>query len=189
MLRHLLAVAAVIGFSCAPGVAQEDAVGVPGPIVFEEETFDLVWTSHPTETFYKQEYVPAGQTVEAYDQMFMIDVLVDGPMPDVAANSMVQSLTERKATDPVVNFEIIKNEATGEVILDFTLSSDDGQTLIVEWNAYRYAPVDGGLAMFAISRRGYDDDGAADFLMNLKTMRPNAIQALAEMELPEVVVE
>lgn len=187
----LAKVCAVIAFACISAsavLAQEDAVGVPGPLMFEGESFDLAWTSHPTETFYKQEYVPAGQTVEAYDAMFMIDVLVDGPTPDVAANTMVQSLTERKTTDPVVNFEVIKNEATGEVILDFTLSSDDGQTLIVEWNAYRYVPVDGGLAMFGISRRGYDD-GATDFLTELKATRTSGIQALAEMELPEVVVE
>ncbi|KQN72795.1 hypothetical protein [Devosia sp. Leaf64] len=188
MVRGLLALMVIVGAGYMPAWAQEDAVGVPGPVVYDGTSFELAWTTHPTETFYKQEYVPEGQTVERYDEMFMVDVLTEGPTPDAAAQSIVESLGERKGTDPVVNFQVMKNEATGEVLLDFLLSSDEGGTLIVEWNAYRYVPVGDGVAMFGISRRGYDD-GAADLLMALKDWRMGAIEELAGMELPEIVVE
>jgi hypothetical protein len=101
---------------------------------------------------------------------------------------MVDGLKQRQANDPVVNFAMIENEATGEVILDFLLSDSSSGTVIVEWNAYRYVPIKDGVAMFGISRRGYDD-GASDLLKGLKSWRMGTIQALAELELPKVVVE
>ena len=73
-----LAVLAAISIALAmPVAAQDDAIGAPGPIMFEETQFDLAWTSNPTETYYKQEYVPEGQAVETYAEMFMIDLLTD----------------------------------------------------------------------------------------------------------------
>jgi len=187
MIRSLLTLMTIAALS-GPALAQEDAVGVPGPIVYDGETFALAWTSNPMEDFYKQEYVPAGQTVEAYEQMFMVDVFFGGQTVEDAAATVIDSLKQRQETDPVVNFAMIENEETGELIVDFLLSDSSTETLIVEWNAYRYVPVDGGIAMFGISRRGYDD-GAGDLLIALKDWRMDAIQALAGMDLPEVVVE
>lgn len=187
MIRNLLAAIVVLGLGILPAVAQDDAIGVPGPIVFEDETFDLVWTSHPNEAFYKQEYLPAGQVVEAYGQMFMVDVLLNGATAEGAAGNMIAGLQQRQATDPVVNFDVIKNDATGEIILDFLLSDESSGTLIVEWNAYRYVPLEGGLAMFGISRRGYDE-GVEGFLTDLTGWRLGAIDALANLDLPEIII-
>jgi hypothetical protein len=172
----------------APALGQDDALGIPGPIVFEDTAFELVWTSHPTETYYKQEYLPAGEAVESYSQMFMVDVLVEGATPESAAADMIAGLEQRKASDPVVNYDMIGNEATGELILDFLLSDASTGTVIVEWNAYRYVPFGDGLALFAISRRGYDDDASA-FIGRLADWRTSSIQSLATMELPKVALD
>lgn len=188
MFARLIAAAALVCLSGSVVVAQEDAVGVPGPFVLEGVSFELAWTSHPTETFYKQEYLPEGQSVESYEQMFMLDVLTNGVSAGQAAGTMVDGLKQRQANDPVVNFALIENEATGEIILDFLLSDSSSGTVIVEWNAYRYVPLENGVAMFGISRRGYDD-GATEFLKGLKSWRMGTIEALAALELPEVVVE
>jgi hypothetical protein len=187
LLRLAAAVIAAAAL-LTPAMAQEEALGIPGPIVFEETAFDLIWTSHPSDAYYKQEYLPAGETVEAYSQMFMIDVLVEGATPESAAADMIAGLKERQASDPVVNFDMIANEATGELILDFLLSDSSSGTVIVEWNAYRYVPYGDGLALFAISRRGYDDDASA-FIGRLAEWRTGSIEALAAMELPEVVLD
>lgn len=171
-----------------PATAQEEALGIPGPIVFEETTFDLAWTSHPSETYYKQEYLPTGEAVENYSQMFMIDLLVEGANPEAAAADMIAGLEQRKASDPVVNFDMIANEATGELILDFLLSDSSTGTVIVEWNAYRYVPYGDGLMLVGISRRGYGDE-ASGFIADLADWRTSSIEALAVMELPEVVLD
>lgn len=170
-----------------PALAQEEALGIPGPIVFEGTEFELAWTSHPDATYYKQEYVPAGEAVESYAQMFMVDVLTEGQTPEGAAAGMIAGLEERKATDLAVNYDMIENEATGELILDFLLSDASTGTVIVEWNAYRYVPFGDGLALFAISRRGYGDE-TTSFIQGLANWRQSSIEALATMELPEIAI-
>lgn len=187
-LNAILAAAALAVALTMPAFAQVDALGAPGPIVFEGTTFNLVWSSNPTATYYKQEYVPEGEAVESYEQMFMVDLLTEGATPESAAADMITGLDQRKAADPVVNYDMIANEATGEVIFDFLISDTSTGTVIIEWNAYRYVPVGDGLALFAISRRGYGDD-AKDFIGSLKNWRQSSIQALALMELPELSAE
>jgi hypothetical protein len=187
MFRSLLATICLVVLCQVPVQAQEDAIGVPGPLVYEDIDFHLVWTSHPVDELYKQEYVPEGETVEAYGQMFMVDVLLNGLTPLDAASVMIDGLAQRRGQDPLVNYDIIQNDSTGEVILDFLLSDDSSGTYIVEWNAYRYVPLDDGIAMFGISRRGYDDE-TSQFLADLAAWRPEAILALASMELPEIAL-
>jgi len=187
-LLRLAATALMAATLVAPAMAQEDAVGVPGPITFEETEFALAWTSNPSEGYYKQEYLPEGDMLEGYSQMFMLDVLVEGATPESAAAEMVAGLEQRKASDPVVNFDMISNEATGELILDFLLSDSSSGTVVVEWNAYRYVPYGDGLALFAISRRGYGDDASA-FIKGLADWRTGSILALAQMELPTVTLD
>ena len=172
-----------------PASAQTDAIGAPGPIVFEDVEFALAWTSHPEETYFKQEYVPAGQTVEQFEDMFMIDVLTNGTTPEAAAAVMIKGLGERKGSDPVVNYDVLRNEQTGEIILDFLLSDSSSGTMIVEWNAYRYAPLEGGLVLYAISRRGYGEEGAKALLTGLKERRQSAINTLAQMDVPEISLD
>lgn len=187
--RFAIAAATVLTLAM-PVMAQEELIGVPGPISFEGKTFDLTWSSHPSPTYYKQEYVPAGQTVESYVEMFMIDVLTTGETPETASAAMIAGLDQRKTGgDPVVNYAIIENTATGELVLDFLVSDTSSGEIIVEWNAYRYSPTaDGGLTLFAISRRGYGDDGAKQFLSTLTSWRQASIQALATMDLPPIAI-
>lgn len=188
-MRPALAIAlAVLATLSSSAWAQDDAVGVPGPIAFEETAFSLAWTSNPSATYYKQEYLPAGDTLEAYSQMFIVEVLAEGATPESAAAGMIAALDERRAGDPVVNYDMIANEATGELILDFLLSDASGGVVVVEWNAYRYVPYgDDGVVLYAISRRGYDDD-ASPFIGRLSVWRQASINALAAMELPPIAI-
>lgn len=187
-LHRLLAIAVASAALLFPAGAQEDAIGAPGPIVFEQTRFELAWTSNPTPAYYKQEYLPQGQTLERYGEMFMVDVLTTDATPESAAADMIAGLEQRKASDAVVNFDMIANAATGEIILDFLLSDASSGTVIVEWNAYRYVPFGNGLALFAISRRGYGDDASA-FISRLKDWRSATIQSLAMMDLPDIALD
>lgn len=192
-MRPMLKLLALVPFMAVatPALAQADMVerlGVPGPIAFEGQDFALAWTSAPTEGYFKQEYVPADQAVETYTDMFLVEVATRPLRPIDAAGGQIQSLQERKETDPVVNFDILHNENTGEVLLDFVLSDLSADPIIVEWNAYRYMqqPDGEGVVLYAISRRGYGDDGAKALLESLKTSRMPTIAALARAELPAV---
>ncbi len=168
-----------------------DHLSVPGPIAFGGESYQLSWTSHPTPDYYLQEYLAPGQTSERFQRMVLINAFYGDIDAKAAAAAKINDLNKRKATDPLVNFAVIQNPKTGEIILDFIISSEDADGgTIVEWNAYRYASLKGqgakaGVLLFGISRRAYGDD-ASGFLRGLKAMRPGEIDALANQRLPVV---
>jgi hypothetical protein len=168
-----------------------DHLSVPGPVDFNSASYLLSWSSHPSAYYYKQEYLPAGETSEHFRHMVLIEAVVQGPNVDGAVSAQVNTLNRRKSTDPMVNFAIIKEPRSGEVILDFILSSEDKKgEAIVEWNAYRYLPLkdqDGkpGVLLFGLSRRAYGDD-TESFLRRLRSARPAEINALVNYKLPAV---
>src|SRR5262249_52295164 len=133
---------ALLIYAAAYAYAQQpasDRLSVPGPITFGSDTYLLSWSSHPSANYYKQEYLPAGETSEHFYDMVLVEAIIPGADVRGVAANQVEWLTKRKSTDPVVNFAVVKNPKTGEVILDFVLSSDEPkQEYIVEWNAYRY---------------------------------------------------
>ncbi len=192
LVRLAASALVAMGLVTAPALAQDvaDPLGVPGPIAFDGKEYLLAWSSQPTPDYTKQEYVPAGDSVETYDSMIMVEFIVADLTPLDMAAAQVDVLNERKASDPLVNMDLIQNDQTGEVLLDFIVSSRDqnGQT-IVEWNAYRYASAEttdgemGGL-LFAVSHRAYGDDASRAFMTELSALRTEQLQALASAPLP-----
>ena len=171
--------------------AAVDRLSLPDAIQFNGESYRLSWSSHPTPYYYKQEYLPQGQTSERFQQMLLIEATVRGIDINDAVAAQVGMLNKRKSTDPTVNFAVVKNPKTGEIILDFILSAQDPKGKdVVEWNAYRYATLKGksgvaGVLLFGLSRRAYGDD-APNFLRRLKLARPAEINSLATYSLPVV---
>lgn len=186
------AIAAAAILLIVPALAQsaEDRLGVPGPVTFQNKSYDLQWSSQPSETYVKQEYVPAGQAVEASTDMFLIEVVTKPIRPIDAASSQIQMLNGRKGSDPVVNYDIVQNEKTGEVLLDFLISDMQANPIIVEWNAYRYVPrKDGdGVVLYAVTRRGYGEPDAKALLQGLKSWRSGVINALASFRAPPATI-
>lgn len=149
-----------------PSAAQSDLLGVPGPISFQGKDYALAWTSQPSAGYVKQEYVPDGQDVELYQDMILAEAVSGELTPMDAAAAQIQSLEARGGSDPVLNYDLIQNEATGEVLLDFLISDLSADPVVVEWNAYRYRALDAGagVALIGISRRSYGEDGATSFM-------------------------
>ena len=109
-----------------PGNAGDGAVdhlSLSGPIEFNGESYRLSWNSHPTPSYYKQEYLPPGQTSERFQRMVLIEANVRGVDVNGAVAAQVNRLNKRKSTDPTVNFAAFKNPKNGEIILDFVLSA------------------------------------------------------------------
>ncbi|MDR6992661.1 hypothetical protein [Luteimonas sp. 3794] len=184
--RHWATAAVWLVLLCVPfgAVAADiaDRIGVPGPIRFDDTEFALQWTSNPSAELYKQEYVPAGQRVQRYDSMVVIDVRPLGADVAQTVRAMIELINARKATDPVANFDLLVNEAGDEVLLDFLMSAPDASGIVVEWNAYRYfrGPDGQGTTMVGISRRAYGD-AARDFVADLKARRVQDIETLAAL--------
>lgn len=175
----------------APALAQvTDYLDVPGPIALDGTDYNLAWSSQPSPGYTKQEYLPLGQDPESYESMVMVEFLAADLAPLEMAQAQVEMLNARRATDPLVNMALIENEQTGEVLLDFIVSSKDAAgEYIVEWNAYRYANVEnnegetGGL-LFAISHRAYGNADSEAFLSALRDFKATQIEELAKAPLP-----
>ena len=190
--RHLSRRALTATFFAAAGLgaaqaqsSAKDNLGLPGPIHFNGTSYFLAWSSRPNPTYFKQEYLPDGQRLERYDSMMIVETLTSGISVAAAAGSQINTLDRRKASDPVVNYQVLRNDGRNETVLDFVMSAGQGDATIIEWNAYRYTPRRDGVNLFAISRRGYGD-GAREFLVGLRTWRMATITTLAEYQLPEL---
>ena len=155
----------------------KDYLTVPGPIIFESKTYNLSWSSHPADNFYKQEYIVKGADADKYKTMIMIDVVTgEANIKNVVA-AKVNELKKMKESNPVINYEIIDNPKTGEYMLDFLLTANapDGSISIIERNVYRYKVVTDkagqkGILLLGVSTRGYGAE-VTPFLTALKASR------------------
>ena len=196
MKKHTLAVLiaslliAVNSFAQTKPLAG-DYLSVPGPVLFQGHEYYLVWSSHPSATYYKLEYVAKGQSVERFKTMLLLEVLTgDVKVKEVVANKL-NELKQMKASNPLVNYEMFQKD--GEYIIDFVLtanSADGNSTEVVEHNVYRYKSLAAqpGLVLFAISNRAYGKD-TARFLTELKTSRSLAVNAVAKFSIPAVKIK
>ena len=116
-LFTLLSISLCIG----QGTKIKEYLGVPGPITLGNVTYNLIWTSHPTKTYYKQEYLPKGDNVEKFKKMVMVEVLTGNPSAKELGNRKVKELKEMKASNPIINYEAF--DKNGEMMLDFIVEN------------------------------------------------------------------
>jgi hypothetical protein len=182
----------IIPFSPAGNPATvKDYLNVPGPLQFDHSDYFLSWSAHPAENYFKQEYLPAGQVSASYSKMMMIEAATGAVSLQTAVKTKRNELEQRKKTDPLCNYQLVQNPATGEYLLDFMMSqSAGGKTTIAEWDAYRYTVLPGnkGILLFACSRRSYGS-AIPGFLRLLKTKRLTDINALSTCSIPLVQIK
>lgn len=167
----------------------KDYFSIPGPIEYSRTTYNLSWSDHPNNNYFKQEYIPATEKAESYNKMIMVEAVVGEMNIKEALKAKMTELEQRKKTDPLTNYQLIQNQAKTEYLLDFIVSQPAGnKTAIVEWNAYRYVNLKNksnktGIMLFAYSRRSYGGNTTA-FLKALKTQRVEDINSFAAYSIP-----
>ncbi len=168
----------------------KDLLSIPGPISFNNSRFELQWSSHPTGTYYKHEYIRSAENTSNYTEMMMIEIIDGDISPKDAFAIKVKELTARKEIDPVCNFDILVADGGDEYILDFVLS--DGKST-VEWNLYRYTLQKNKrgndfLVLMAYSNKEVLEggDAAKKFFGNIKTSRSKLIAELTKFDIPKV---
>lgn len=168
----------------------KDYFKVPGPLAFNKETYRLAWSAHPSATYYKQEYLPAGQTNAKYKSMILLEVATGNFSLADVVKAKTNELDQRKKTDPLTNYAAIRNPTTGDHLIDFVVSQGTGAASIVEYNVYRYISLKAakgteGVLLVGYSKRAYGAAGTA-FLQQIKTDRPGYITAMANYSVPAV---
>ena len=171
-------------------VAVENYLNTPTQIKLNATNFILSWSSHPSENYYKQEYIPQNNELETYKEMISVD-LVTGPLTAKdAVDQKIQEIEARKATDRVSNYALKEDKETKELILDFMMSEGSGESTILEWNVYRYANYEDaagnkGISLFSLSKRGYGI-GVAKFGPDIRDNRPKYMADFIALPRPTI---
>lgn len=176
--------------------AQTKAVNylnISNPLKIENKEYDLVWSSHPNQNYFKQEYLTSDQTLEKYKKMVLIEFVKGDFKLENVIQQKVSELEELKKNNPIVNFQVYENN--DEYILDFLLSENSkvGKEIkIVERNIYRNKIIkekgNNGIFLFAISEKGYENDLEA-FFNNLKNNSSELIETVGNFNLPNIKIK
>ncbi|MFB6456712.1 hypothetical protein ACE38W_15680 [Chitinophaga sp. Hz27] len=179
-------------FAQDPGKAK-DYLHIPGPVKMQNASYNLVWSSHPAENYYKQEYLTQGDHVEKFKKMVSIDVLTGTATPRDLAAAKVEELKKLKVSNPIVNYEVYEKD--GEILLDFLLSANtpDGKKVsILERNVYRYIALKNnskpGVLLLSVAERAYDDN-IEQYLKSLKGNRNALLEAVGNYPIPAVSLD
>lgn len=187
----LLASVQCVGQNNKPAV---NYMGIPGPVVFQKKSYQLIWSSHPDASLYKQEYLVVGDNFPNYKSMITIDFVVATASVDDAVRTKLRDLDQLKKTLDV-NYEVIGNAATGEKIIDCLLgqtATDDAKS-IYEHDVYRFKAITAksgqkGILLYALSNRAYGKD-IHPFLTRLKIERKALIAEVAKASVPDIIIK
>ena len=169
----------------------EDYLHLGDKYRFDNKDYKLVWSSHPTSNFYKQEYILPNENVEKYTRMIMIDFLEGDLTPKDAISNFVNNLENSKKQNPIINYQMYERE--DEYMLDFIISknSQDGkEVLILERNVYRYfrinTPKRKGVLLFGVSDRAYTKKEMDNMFSVLKNKKLDLVNKIIQIEVPKI---
>ncbi len=206
-MKFNLSIAAVLIFTLLTGhvsaqlaqgvrqspTAPKERLGVSGPVKIGSRSYQLVWTSHPSGNYYKQEYLPQGEDLQRFEHLFSLEALTGKFNVKDIVGAKIAELNKAKATNPMVNYQVFEKD--GEVLLDFLLSqnSPDGkQVLVVERNIQRYVPITdkngkSAMVLILLNERAYNNNVGA-FLKKMKASGDESRNALAAYPLPAITI-
>ena len=167
-------------------------LSIPGPIAVQNQVYQLAWSSHPDASLYKHEYLTTGDQFPNYKSLITVDFVVTPSTVSQAVSTKIRQLAEIKKTNPIVNYELMENKTTGEVIIDCLIgqTAADERNSIIERDIYRYKSVSAksgqrGILLFAVSVRKYGK--AIDpFLATLKATKRDLVNEVAKLSMPTV---
>ncbi len=165
-----------------------DYLSVGKQLNFNDSKYDLKWSSHPSDNYYKQEYLKQGEELGSYHNMLLVEAIPGSLKIKDALKTKVTELDTRKKWDFVANYQVYENKnKPTEGIIDFVVS--DTMTTY-EWNLYRYQVQRGALVLFAYSYRDSlnDDNDLKKFFGQIKERRENMINKLQSFSIPEVKI-
>ncbi|WP_222167073.1 hypothetical protein [Edaphocola aurantiacus] len=172
----------------------KDYLGIKGPVQLAAISYQLVWSSHPMANYFKQEYLPKGDTLEHFKKLVLVEVLIGPKSIKSAVAKKIAELDKLKETNPIVKYEVFEKD--GEIILDFLLCelTPDGEHLeMMERNVYRYKSTKDAagkdiIVLFAASERAYGDD-IMPFLQKLKVQRELLFNAVGAYPIPAINIK
>lgn len=154
---------------------------------FDKEEYIFKW-SNAQEAYFKQEYFRAKEPIDNANRIFTIELLNADVSVELASQSKVQEMEERKKIDPIANYQVFENKDNQEVIVDFLISDKN----IYEWNVYRYKNIttNKGKSLLLISYNIKAFKGSEiskdDFFDYIKKNRLSYINQMTKFPIPAI---
>lgn len=167
-------------------------LGIQTSISVQKKVYRLAWSAHPDASLYKQEYLVAGDDFPKYKSMVGVDFVLTESSVEQAVNTKLSELNSLKRTNPIVNYNVVRNPTTGEIIIDCLIGNNAAMERdnLVERNVYRFKSVktnsgQRGILLFMVSDRKYGSE-ITPFLTKLKGDKPLLINEVAKLSMPEI---
>lgn len=170
----------------------KDYLGI-NKLTIENDIFNLVWSSNPSEIYFKQEYLKTNEKLEKFSKMITIDVINGIYNLEDVVKIKISELEKLKEKNPIINYQ--KFTKDDEIMLDFLISenSPDGKEIkVIERNVYRYKSTydNNGkniILLFAMSERAYEDE-IDSFFTNLKENKNQLLNIIGNFQIPVVTL-
>ena len=171
-----------------------DRLNMKGPIVYDNTSYKLTWSSHPQENYYIQEYLPEGESQTNFNQMLTVCCFVGDYSVSDVAGLMIRSLDKRKKTDKVCNYILNKSPDGKKYILDYLMGESKGNEMTTaEFGVKFYKKVSltngkKAILIYSYIKRSY---GAAitNMLKSLRTDRSKIINTMIASTKPDVSIK
>jgi len=167
-------------------------LGIQTPISVQKKVYRLAWSAHPEASLYKHEYLVTGDDFSKYKSMVGIDFVLTESSVDQAVATKLRELDNLKSSNPIVNYEVIKNPATGEKMIDCLIGNNaaNERDNLVERDVFRFKAVktksgQRGILLFMVSNRKYGAE-ITPFLTTLKVDKPLLVNEVAKLTLPTI---
>ena len=147
----------------------------PG-IQFGQTSFKLA-----TKNNLVNQYIPVGQTLDNWQEMFVIRRFSDLNSPQEAINNVRENLIQDGADQNLISVSAGK-QPDSELAIDFIIWTDD--KLLTEFNVHVYRKVEGGMIANMYLMRGYGTEGHDSLSLNIATNRQLILDSVLGSQFP-----
>lgn len=185
----------ILGFCCFTMMSFTandiiDYLSTGSELSFNNEKYNLVWSSHPNATYYKQEYLRKSDKLEKYEKMILVEAIKTSLNPEKARQMKINELTNLKKTNPIVNFKQAESSNQNDKIISFTINGGN----ILEWNVYRYQQQqvnnENMIILYAYSYRNYPStkEDVTKFIDFVKNNENKMIETITKTNIPKIKI-
>lgn len=186
----------IIGFCCFTMMSFTinniiDYLSIGSELSFNNESYNLAWSSHPNATYFKQEYLRKSDKLEKYEKMIIVEAIKTNLNPEKASQMKINELANLKKINPIINFTQVQSSNPNDKIISFTISGGN----ILEWNVYKYQQQqienENMIVLYAYSYRNYisNKEDVTKFINYVKNNESNMIENITKIKIPKVKIK
>lgn len=186
----------ILGFCCFTMMSFTvndiiDYLSTGSELSFNNEKYNLAWSSHPNATYFKQEYLRKSDKLEKYEKMLMVEAIKTTLNPENVSQMKINELANIKKVNPIVSFKQAQVANQSDKIISFTISGGN----ILEWNVYRYQQQqienENMIILYAYSYRNYvsTKEDVTKFMNYVKNNENKMIETITKTNVPKVKIK